>query len=206
MASDKQTKANRLNAEKSTGPGSPEGKAKSSMNALKTGLDAKSEVLRCESLEEREELTAEYYLRFNPVTVEERFLVDRLINAEWMHRRYIAIDAAVIERRFNELDTLSLGLVYTQLSETLGRVDRRMTSAQRNYDRTLKQLQALQAKRPQPAPEPELEPNQEVELTESDIATKPLREQLASFLQIMQRPLEPRENDPMEEEDPPIAA
>ena len=42
MASQKQLAANRLNAQKSTGPRSVEGKAHSSMNALKTGIDAAS--------------------------------------------------------------------------------------------------------------------------------------------------------------------
>jgi len=49
MASQKQTEANRLNAQKSTGPrgapSGPEGKAASSMNALKSGIDAKSQII-----------------------------------------------------------------------------------------------------------------------------------------------------------------
>ena len=49
MASQKQTEANRLNAQKSTGPRSPEGKAASSMNALKSGIDAKSQIIRAAS-------------------------------------------------------------------------------------------------------------------------------------------------------------
>jgi hypothetical protein len=53
MASQKQTEANRLNAQKSTGPrgapSGPEGKAASSMNALKSGIDAKSQIIRAAS-------------------------------------------------------------------------------------------------------------------------------------------------------------
>jgi hypothetical protein len=54
MASDRQIEANRKNAEKCTGPRTEAGKEKSSQNALKTGLDAKSEVLRFESRPEYE--------------------------------------------------------------------------------------------------------------------------------------------------------
>ena len=45
MATEKQIAANRRNAAKSTGPRSPEGKARSSMNALKSGVDAEAEII-----------------------------------------------------------------------------------------------------------------------------------------------------------------
>ena len=45
MSSRKQIEANRLNAQKSTGPRSVEGKAAIRFNALKTGIDAKSQVI-----------------------------------------------------------------------------------------------------------------------------------------------------------------
>lgn len=40
MASIRQIEANRLNAKKSTGPRTAEGKSRSRMNALKSGIDA----------------------------------------------------------------------------------------------------------------------------------------------------------------------
>lgn len=49
MASEKQIAANRINAQKCTGPTSIEGKAASSQNALKTGLHAKSDVIATEN-------------------------------------------------------------------------------------------------------------------------------------------------------------
>ena len=52
MPTDKQTEANRLNAQKSTGPRTAEGKARSSMNALQTGIDAKSLVIFDEKVED----------------------------------------------------------------------------------------------------------------------------------------------------------
>ena len=45
MTTDKQIEANRRNAEKSTGPRSEEGKARSSMNAIKHGLRAEQPVI-----------------------------------------------------------------------------------------------------------------------------------------------------------------
>jgi hypothetical protein len=66
MASQKQIAANRLNAQNSTGPRSVEGKARSSMNALKTGIGAKSQLIRGETWTALEELIGEYYGRFHP--------------------------------------------------------------------------------------------------------------------------------------------
>jgi hypothetical protein len=45
MSSDKQVAANRLNAQRSTGPRTPAGKARVSFNALKHGLTGREVVL-----------------------------------------------------------------------------------------------------------------------------------------------------------------
>ncbi len=52
MASDRQARANRRNAQKSTGPRTPEGKAKSRFNALKYGIHADQIVLPTENEDE----------------------------------------------------------------------------------------------------------------------------------------------------------
>ena len=87
MPSDKQIAANRRNSRKSTGPKSSAGKAASSMNALKTGLYAKAQVLPTEKAADFETLTAEYYDQFRPDTPEFRDLVDEFITLVWQLRR-----------------------------------------------------------------------------------------------------------------------
>ena len=61
MSTLRQIEANRRNAQKSTGPTSVTGKATSSMNALKTGIHAKSLVLPTEILANLQQLIDEYY-------------------------------------------------------------------------------------------------------------------------------------------------
>ena len=78
MPTEKQIAANRANAKKSTGPNTEKGKATSSRNAVKTGLDARSEIIRYERRHEYDLLIAEYYARFQPAIPEERCLVDDL--------------------------------------------------------------------------------------------------------------------------------
>jgi len=59
MATPTQIEANRLNAQKSTGPRSAEGKAAVRFNALKYGVDAESLILPGEDQAQLEELRRE---------------------------------------------------------------------------------------------------------------------------------------------------
>ena len=78
MSSQAQIDANRLNSQKSTGPTSPEGKAVSSLNALKSGIDAQSEIIRDEDPADLKALAAEFLLHFRPTDPNQRSLVDTL--------------------------------------------------------------------------------------------------------------------------------
>src|SRR5947208_11247969 len=82
MATDKQTEANRRNAQKSTGPSTAEGKVRSSRNALKTGIHAELLVIYDEKAEDLQALIDEYYTECAPVTPQERFQVDTMIQCE----------------------------------------------------------------------------------------------------------------------------
>jgi hypothetical protein len=102
MPTIKQIAANRLNALRSSGPCSVAGKAVSSMNALQSGIDAKSNLIRGEDSAALETLTREYRERFLPATPEERLLVDTLIHDEWLLRRFRRIDAEILECEMQE--------------------------------------------------------------------------------------------------------
>jgi len=152
MATDLQIAANRLNALKATGPKTHEGKAAVSQNALKTGLHAKSDVIATESREEYEALIAEYYDRYQPCVPEERCLVDNLVTAEWLGRRYMVAASAILDYDFTAYKTQDLGLAFIRRSEALGRAQRCITANQRNFAQTLKQLNALQSSRASDSP------------------------------------------------------
>jgi len=149
VVTERQIQANRLNAQHCTGPKSEQGKANSSKNSFKTGLDAKSEIIRYERREDYDALAAEYHNRFCPATPEERALVDDLIKSEWHGGRYHAIDASVLDRAIQNVPSGNLGVAYTQCADTLSRVERKINSARRNFQRALKQLMGIQAKRPE---------------------------------------------------------
>ena len=81
MPTEAQINANRLNAQKSTGPTSPEGKARSALNALKSGIDAWSHIIPGEDPAELEALTAAFLQHYRPVDPVQLSLVDTLVSA-----------------------------------------------------------------------------------------------------------------------------
>ena len=97
MATPAQLHANRLNAQRSTGPRSEEGKAASRFNALEYGIEARSLVIPGEDPAELEALALEYHQQFNAVGPLERFLVDTLVRDDWNRRRYTRIEAQVLK-------------------------------------------------------------------------------------------------------------
>jgi hypothetical protein len=165
MSTIKQIAANRLNALLSTGPRSVEGKAISSMNALRSGIDAKSDLIRGEDSVALETLTAEYRDRFLPATPEERLLVDILIHDEWLLRRFRRVDAELFECEmqdaWNPKSDCPAGQAFGRGATTFSRLQRRIDSTERSYHRALKELQRLESERRAPAseasaPNPEL--------------------------------------------------
>ena len=104
MPSEAQINANRLNAQKSTGPTSPEGKARSALNALKTGIDAWSHIIPGEDPAELEALTEQFLLHYQPADPVQLSLVDTLISTEWIQRRLRRIEAQLWNYRVDILD------------------------------------------------------------------------------------------------------
>src|SRR6266550_1579419 len=75
MTSDARSEAARRNGAKSNGPKTPEGKATSSMNALRHGMTAKGILLTNENPEAFHKLAGAYYEKFEPADDVERDLV-----------------------------------------------------------------------------------------------------------------------------------
>ncbi|HUI57472.1 MAG TPA: hypothetical protein VLY04_20990 [Bryobacteraceae bacterium] len=149
MASLKQIEANRLNAQKSTGPRSVEGKAAVRMNALKSGIDAKSTIIRGENPADLETLTNEYLEAHSPVTPQERFYVDILIRSDWQMRRLTHADAQLWEYRFQDFfrmpEDCPLGKIYFHTDTVFTRLQRHMKSLERSYKDASQELARLQS-------------------------------------------------------------
>ena len=154
----------------STGPRSPEGKARSSMNALKSGIYSKSLIIPGEQQAQLDALTEEYFQRYCPAFPEQRDQVDILVRSTWSLRRLAVAEAQVFayqmdttkETFFKSNSETALGKAFTFGDRTLSRLQRMVNSTQRNIRDALHELERLQSLPinfdPPPAPEIALVP------------------------------------------------
>lgn len=96
MSTPSQIEANRLNALKSTGPRSAEGKETSRFNALKNGIEAESLVLPGEDPARLAALSRNYLVQFLPVGPVEERLVRSLTLSDWYQERFARIEAKIV--------------------------------------------------------------------------------------------------------------
>ena len=97
MTTVKQLTANRLNAKKSTGPRSSQGKRRTRQNAFKHGLTAETVVAIFESVDEYTALEQDLIAEQRPSTLVEHLLVVRLASLLWRLKRATAIETGLFE-------------------------------------------------------------------------------------------------------------
>lgn len=128
-------RANRRNARSSTGPRTPEGKRRSSRNALKHGLlAAETVILEGDGAEDREQfdaLLADLIDDLQPATVLEQTFVERIANCYWRLRRAQRYETGAIRDNLDEHtrpqpgDSGSADLARQELEEAQVELDRR---------------------------------------------------------------------------------
>jgi hypothetical protein len=97
MATQAQIDANRQNALKSTGPRTPEGKAKSSRNSLLHGLTAEKHFLDREDPADFALLLEQFHAEWKPNTPTQDLLVDRMAAAHWRLRRFLMMETGLFQ-------------------------------------------------------------------------------------------------------------
>jgi hypothetical protein len=173
MATQEQIDANRRNSQKSTGPKTPEGKARSRRNGLQHGLTAKTCMLEGEDPEDLLDLLAEIREKFDPQDTDEDFLTERMANARFKYYRIMPIEAAIYNLRL-AVDKAPEPLMAAQGASCqrawaymrdanggngLTKLARYETALLREYDRSrleLEKLQKIRAARPAPPSPDEL--------------------------------------------------
>jgi len=157
MSSQAQIDANRLNAQKSTGPRTPEGRAAVRLNGVTHGLTAKTLVLKGESEDDFKALFESLEAEHQPTTPTEETLVADLAMATWRRRRLYNMEAGYYNVRLKELsvyadskkldDSCRLGMVADSNSNTMALIGRQEARLERSYYKALHELQRLRAER-----------------------------------------------------------
>ena len=148
--SEAQRGAARANGAKSRGPRTPDGKARSSANAIRHGLTAQHVVLADEDEAEFCKFGACMFDDLEPAGALEEFLAERVVAAAWRLRRTARVEAeALDDARENSTGapaSLGLGFVRAVAStEALAVLGRYEAGLERALLRAVHELQRLQA-------------------------------------------------------------
>src|SRR3982751_1591561 len=88
--------ANRANARRSTGPKTPEGKAKSSLNAVKTGLTGRTVLLPTEDAAQYKAHVKRFQEELQPVGALETAVVQSLADTQWRLNRIPSLESGLL--------------------------------------------------------------------------------------------------------------
>ena len=97
MSTAKQIAANRRNAQKSTGPRTAEGKAKTRLNPLKHGLTAETIILPFENPDDYRELQQAVLDDLQPQGITQQILVERFVQRHWVAQRLARTERAWLQ-------------------------------------------------------------------------------------------------------------
>jgi hypothetical protein len=151
MDDERRREINRENAKKSTGPRTPAGKARSSMNAVRHGVLAKRLILPGENALDFAGLRQGMREHFRPRDEVEEGLVERMVGATWRQRRAEAVELGLWDWRGHvSQGKTTLAEVFfmdSQNDESLQKLMRYMSACDREFYRALKTLGEIRTER-----------------------------------------------------------
>jgi len=141
MASPAQIDANRVNAQKSTGPRTPEGKAAAAQNARKEGFSSPVARLAPEQRADYERLRRALAEELNPDGALEAEFFDRLVVASWHLRLVTVLESELLAGPEDPFADDS------PAAAKLARIARYRRDLERSRSRALAELRRLQTER-----------------------------------------------------------
>lgn len=138
MPTDKQLNANRANAKHSTGPKSPEGKARVAANRLTHGLASRHVILPGESQQDYDDILAAILADLAPNSPIEDILAHQAAEAHWKLRRIARYEAELLERYPNPF-------LDDEAARKLAQLSRYEASARRAFHKALEDFRRHRA-------------------------------------------------------------
>ncbi|MFL6416455.1 MAG: hypothetical protein ACJ74Y_12400 [Bryobacteraceae bacterium] len=162
MSSEAQIAANRQNAQASTGPKTEAGKAKSSLNAVKTGLTGRTVLLSSDDAAGYEAHVARFFAEYAPVNEQEQGLVQSIADTDWRLLRIPTLEMGIyavgrleLASNFQEVEDpqaragLIEAKVFLTYQRQLNNLSIQEGRLRRQRDKDLAALQQLQSHRRQ---------------------------------------------------------
>jgi len=145
VISEKQQQANRQNAQKSTGPKTPEGREAIRFNALTYGLRTRETILERENAREYSELWDELDAEWQPHTRTDRIYLETMVTSQWLLKRIAESEQQIytianVEQRFK-----MLAYVYKMRAQ----LERSFRTAVADMKQSQKERKAVQTQPPQ---------------------------------------------------------
>jgi hypothetical protein len=146
LISDKQQQANRQNAQKSTGPKTPEGREAVRFNALTYGLRTRETIIPTENAKEYSDLWDELDAEWQPQTRTERLYMETMVTSQWLLKRIAGSEQQIyvfignMEQRFK-----MLSYVYKMRAQ----LERSFRTAIADMRQSQKERKAIQTQPPQ---------------------------------------------------------
>jgi hypothetical protein len=161
MATERQIAANRQNAQKSTGPTTPEGRLAVRLNALKHGLTSEVLIPMDEDRPEFDRLCNAFETEYQPVGPTEESLLANLVAAKWRLGRARREETGFFVKRAIELEHDSqqyrevagntrLAIIVdldSAGSNTLAKISRYEARLERSFYKALSELRRVQSQR-----------------------------------------------------------
>jgi hypothetical protein len=137
LVSEKQQKANRQNAQQSTGPKTPEGKQAVRFNALTWSLRARSLMINSDDPEEYQQLWNDFEAEWQPETHTERYYLEQMSTSHWLLTRNADSESRIHDANLEFEKKLAL----------LDRVSVQRTRLERSFTTAMRELKQLQKER-----------------------------------------------------------
>ena len=153
----KREQQNQINAQKSTGPVTPEGKEISSRNATTHGLTSKKLTLNPEEREQFNKLLASYAAIYKPATEAEKSQLNYMVEHLWRLDRALKIEQILFDRTASEIaeenpemsydEAVSVMFIDPRYTKRLSLFMRYKGQLDRAYRKALAELEKLIAAR-----------------------------------------------------------
>ena len=137
IISEKQQQANQQNAQKSTGPTTPEGKNAVRFNALTYGLRTRETILAGENAKEYFDLWDELNADWHPQTRTERCYLETMVTSQWLLKRIADSETRIYE-------TIAIG---DQQFRMLGYVAKQRAQLERSFRTAIADMRQSQQER-----------------------------------------------------------